>query len=498
MEDKFYNDEFEQFLQQQTNNHRMYPTDGVWLSISRKLHGYKKWPALTIAAFTILVATVATSVYFSPKPNIFELEQSSINPENRSTVVPGANPLLNPVINPQNTRGQNFVSQNNSTLRALPVTQNSTVENSEQNLDKLGKIKDNLLDDRSKKALSVVYVRDPLPKVQPLNINYEPIGTLQTNTTELNVDDLVDKSFGETDFNLKVEVKEDLRKIASNSIEKTEPATDVDDKNIGDQFLQQHTDNLELFTQNRKLSRAKKFSYTVYIAPSVSYRNLRENKDLNRNSNNINGPVAENYVTNVNKLVRHKPGTGIEAGVAFTYHNSNSFAIRAGLQFNVRQYNIEAYRAPTELATIALLSNSGVDTVNSYAVYRNANGNYSTELINRYFQVSIPVGVEWKVIGNKNISFNVAATVQPTYNLNDNLYILSTNFKNYMVNSGMLRNWNINSSFEAFMNIKVGDYRWQLGPQFRYQHLPTLITEYPIREHLVDYGFKLGVSKQIK
>ncbi len=94
MEDNFYNDEFEQFLRQQANNHRMYPTDGVWQGIYKKLHGDKKWPALTIAAFTFLVATIAISVHFGPKPNIFVLENSKTASTNISSDVKGTNPLL--------------------------------------------------------------------------------------------------------------------------------------------------------------------------------------------------------------------------------------------------------------------------------------------------------------------------------------------------------------------------------------------------------------------
>ncbi len=61
----------------------------------------------------------------------------------------------------------------------------------------------------------------------------------------------------------------------------------------------------------------------------------------------------------------------------------------------------------------------------------------------------------------------------------------------------MINSWNINSNIETFISFKVGDYKWQLGTQLRYQHLPTFIPQYPIKEHLIDYGIKLGVSKMI-
>jgi hypothetical protein len=46
-------------------------------------------------------------------------------------------------------------------------------------------------------------------------------------------------------------------------------------------------------------------------------------------------PVGINYVTDVNKVVRHKPGTGIEAGLSIYYNLSNKVRVKSGLQFNV-------------------------------------------------------------------------------------------------------------------------------------------------------------------
>jgi hypothetical protein len=37
-----------------------------------------------------------------------------------------------------------------------------------------------------------------------------------------------------------------------------------------------------------------------------------------------------------------------------------------------------------------------------------------------------------------------------------------------------------------------------MGPQMRYQLLSSYKEDYPIREHLVDYGFKIGIQKTLK
>src|SRR4051812_39641741 len=88
MEDNFNQNEFEDFLREQVRNHRMYPTDTVWRDINKKLHGDKKWPALTIGAFTLLTATIAICVHFTPKPDLFNVKPA--NTEIKTSTLPGS------------------------------------------------------------------------------------------------------------------------------------------------------------------------------------------------------------------------------------------------------------------------------------------------------------------------------------------------------------------------------------------------------------------------
>lgn len=488
MEEEFYKDEFEQFLQQQANSHRMYPTDGVWQGIYKKLHGDKKWPALTFAAFTFLTAVIGISVYFAPKPNIFApLPLKSTT--SQAKLSENSSPLISSLSNTDKViTSKDFISQQQNNLGIgkdgvnvanvnLPVAQNAG----------------------SSTNIPVRFIRTVVPVTAD-----ERIKTVESTVATQLTQSTSDANYllsSTTEYKKIINVAASTLLAIPPSVKSsgvTKAEKDKDDKNMADDFLKQHNNDIALFTTTRKISRKKKFSYAVYIAPSISYRRLKEEQIIDK-TNTLNGPVALNYVTDVNKVVRHKPGTGIETGLAFTYHITNSLGIRGGIQFNIRQYNIEAYKSSGEMATIALLGRSnGMDSINTFAVYRNNNGYLSAELVNRYYQVSLPVGIDWEVIGNKRLKFNVAANIQPTYTMNRNSFLLSTDFKNYTQNVGMLRNWNINTNVEAYMSIKVGSYSWQVGPQLRYQQLPTFMSEYPIREHLMDYGFKLGVSKLIK
>ena len=121
-------------------------------------------------------------------------------------------------------------------------------------------------------------------------------------------------------------------------------------------------------------------------------------------------------------------------------------------------------------------------------------------LRNRYYEVAAPIGMDYKVFEGTSgaVTINVAATVQPTYTFDKEPFVITNDYKNYADGSSLMRNWNINSSVEAYISYKIGALRWQIGPQFRYQHLPTYGGGYPIREHLLDYGIKLGFTKSLR
>jgi hypothetical protein len=152
-----------------------------------------------------------------------------------------------------------------------------------------------------------------------------------------------------------------------------------------------------------------------------------------------------------------------------------------------------------ELAPMSAARTSGFgSSINALSYYRNSNGFDRTWLRNSHMMVSVPVGFEASLFGNRRVRFNVASTIQPTYVLNNKSYMISTNLKNYAQEPALYRNWNLNAGAEAYLSVDAGTYRWVMGPQMRYQLLSSYKEDYPIREHLVDYGFKIGIQKTLK
>jgi hypothetical protein len=63
MEKRNQLDVFEEFLLDEVNEHKMYPSDRVWNNIRTEVHGKRSWPALTIIALSVLSAlTISTFI----------------------------------------------------------------------------------------------------------------------------------------------------------------------------------------------------------------------------------------------------------------------------------------------------------------------------------------------------------------------------------------------------------------------------------------------------
>ena len=213
--------------------------------------------------------------------------------------------------------------------------------------------------------------------------------------------------------------------------------------------------------------------------------------------NQQSGPFNLSYTAGINDVVRHKPAIGYEVGGALLYKVSNRVRVKVGLQFNVRQYYIDAYQSLLSTASIAIVGGNGLDTMVSITSISNNNGYGKTKLDNKLYQISTPLGFEYDILNFKKFALTAGASIQPTYTLNKSLYVISTDYKYYTNGDPYLRKWNINSSVELNLSYKVGDYKIFIGPQVRYQHLPTYSDLYPIKEHRLDYGLKIGFTKPI-
>jgi hypothetical protein len=457
MESNFNNKEFEQYVKRNADQYRMIPSEKVWKGINGALHTRRRWYGLGLALLLLLtggsVTWVMVSYPVSKKQNISSVKNSQSIP-------------IQPVNS--NQVSSNVTSENISDL--LPFNKfnkdNTPIPGNQSNetLNKDAKYNtESSLHTDNKVMVTALPVEDlfpetPAEKKVPINLNIATANNISRD--------------------------DDMQKVAVNKPIEVSGNWNTQNKEIYPLSIESIVNSY----QPKKLN--KKLSWQLYFAPTVSYRKLSENKTYHSSSsaNTNNLPFAS--LSDVNKAVVHKPDMGLELGISARYPLTKHLKLRGGLQFNINRYDIKAFIFNGERARIDL--NGGPD-ISTWTHYRNYGGFKSDWLKNFYFTVSAPIGAELRLFGNNKTNFGIAGTVQPTYILSDRAYLISTDYKNYAEVPWLIRNVNVNTSFETFISYKSRRTRWQVGPQVRYQILSSFQNKYPIKENLFDFGLKVGI-----
>jgi len=487
MRSPLYNDELEDFLRQQADEHRMYPSDKLWRNIQLTIHGETRWPALTYISIFIIAALVTTTLLMKPEERL-----------------------------KKNVAVYTVENTSSSTAEATQTTRTEAAQNSPVQNAYTDKITQHTIDAVNDKVYKEQHASINALALEKFYADKSNIALLQTKSAISPAAIVVNAAKTPEAFTHETVIagnnNEEIAKINDNNAGK--PASmyfstlglmDLSgSKKNNSIYSLGNVDNEEIWrsypllnVNDIILKKLSKFNFQFYVTPSISYRQLTDAKGKAARSYTAI-PLSANYKIDINNIVKHTPSAGAEVGFALGYQLNNRFTVKSGLQFNVRQYNIEAY--PAELPSAPEVQD-GSNTVDALAISAHYTQSKSDPIIlrNRYYEMAAPIGMDYKIFEGNNgvVTINVAATVQPTYTFDKEPFIITNDYKNYADGSSLMRNWNINSSVEAYISYKIGPLRWQIGPQFRYQHLPTYGGGYPIREHLLDYGIKLGFTKSL-
>ncbi|MFT3845653.1 MAG: hypothetical protein QM725_11405 [Lacibacter sp.] len=223
-----------------------------------------------------------------------------------------------------------------------------------------------------------------------------------------------------------------------------------------------------------------------YITPSASYRIL----------------YAENLFTlgnlpqqNPDNAVTHKAALGFEAGAAVRFPVTSKFRFVAGVQLNYTRYTVNAYKSSPELTTVRL-NYAGIQQ--RVSTLNNSNGFWPDDVANETYQVALPVGIQAQLAGNRKLQWNIGVEVQPTYIIKASGYLITNDYTKYIKAPDLLSRLNLNTSLQSLLSWNAKNYRIIAGPQLRYQLFSNNAPEYPIQEHLIDYGFRIGFIKTLR
>jgi hypothetical protein len=464
MERKFYDSDFERLIKEKADQYKMYPSDRVWKSIDRALHSRRRWYWSGFVLLLSGISYLAITELMAPS-SVAPVQKSAATEQKKQVTTQQLIPFTSPAyIEPLSTPGDevtsDFTFEDNGNLTAAIQIPLQLIPGASSSSE-------------GEKASVFISGLEPLKNSEQYNIelswpvageNHIAPGTNPTNTASIS------NSSGQIltgDF-LNIEEKARNKWLLDNA-----PVTVRPVKTNG-------------------------ISWQLAFSPTINYRKLTGSKNMRYLSAASNIPLAIRIEGDVDELVNHKPALGFELGTHGMLKLNNRVTFKGGIQFNYSKYDIRAFKAPRELATIALNSQTGNSTIVSYTDLRNFGGSSVEDLKNQYFQLSLPVGFEFRVFGGDRLQFNLASTLQPTYLLNSNTYLITTDFKNYAKEPSLVRKWNVNAGAEAFIAYERGGVKWQVGPQFRYQLLSSYQKEYPIKEYLMEYGIKVGITKTIR
>jgi hypothetical protein len=468
MERNFYNDDdFEDLIKQKADQYKMYPSDKVWKNIHGSLHTRRRW-------FIAGMFTLITGILFFA--------------------------------------GKELLAPSAHTVISKKIIENGAIDNNSNNISSPDKIVEASITPAFQefKASPQKSISDEIniagddSIINVINnfLASEP-NSLATNFSDNSVDDINVKPHHST--------KIDITAGDNNTIAATEIAPLVINQTLPEAVSNSSLINSEDKKQSGLLQGSAPYElvslkklnrkyWQLYISPTASYRKL-SGGDIyaNTKSNVQNGPIAAtSQYSGPNQYINNKPAIGFEIGSSFLYRFTRNLSFKVGLQFNYSSYSINAYASNSQPATIALNSINGpTNTITSYTNIGTIGGKAVVNLQNQYYQISAPLGFELRIMGNEKLQLHVGATVQPTYLLNRNSYLLSADYTNYTQEPSLFRRWNVNGAVEAFVSYKMGKIRWQVGPQFRYQLLSTYNSDYPINENLKEFGIKLGITKTI-
>jgi hypothetical protein len=524
MDRNFDIEDFEQLLKERSDEFKMYPTKRVWYSIYNNIHPGKKWPSVamsvTLIAILLLVGYLNTDNKGIHMATTHSIQTAKAVAEDVSSSF--SNPFLEKnAIYSQNTEkisGTNATLLNSNTLyNKISEENNLSFDFISRNNREEANSPTNVFDNVVPPSLPA---KHNLVVVEPVTINKRTAitsidmdfsFTVIVNENSQSAKD--EKNNFPTDISGDIQTEKNIQPTQSypvNAVVVLAALTEFECKknnifnapntssiyNHEDVALEEvniipnedkaWVENYALYNRPAPKKWAGKLRSQFYITPSVIYRQLKNTVTTDQDINNE---------------ITQYPGLGLELGAGIMYPLSDWLKVKTGLQLNFTRYNANGFGNTHPSATSITLNTS---TGHHYQVlrstpYSNYEGITPLRLHNETFQISLPVGMDIKLVGAEKLQWNIGATIQPTYVFAGKSYLISSDKKNYVKETGMLNRWNVNAGFETYISYKTNNgVTLQFGPQFRMQLYTTNKIEYSIQEKLTNYGFKFGISKLIK
>lgn len=452
----YQEDSFERMLKQKADEYRMYPSDNSWNAIRNRLDNNNRFSWKLASFLTLSFVSLSLwvsvrqhqvqSVTLGNKTNPPKTEQviakAEIKNSDKSASIRTNQPVLTTIITPEQSsilvaNEQPLIEEENvvNALETTDIEQGTSITAGQP------------------ASLQILVKTVPEPRSSSIKPDFSfPSAPINDNASLT------------------------VTKGSESSI--TEPPISIESHKTDGELNAEVS--VPVLINSSKLYKRLQF----YITPSASYRVLIS--DSRFTFGNLQDP---------NAAVIDRSSLGIEAGASILFPISPRLSFRTGVQVNQTKYIVTASRYQQELTTINFTSSGSTQRATNL---RTSNGYYNEDVANSTLQVSVPLGLEYRIAGKKQFSFNLGAGVQPTYQLRATGLLVTNDLKNYIKAPDLLSRLNLNSNLETFIRWGSGDLQFQMGPQLRYQLFSNSKGKYPVQEHLVDYGLKFGIIKTLR
>ena len=374
MERRFSNSDFERYVQDNADQYRMFPSEKVWNRVHNAMHKRRRWYGLGLAFLLLLTGTAVTFVMRS-YPVARNLSNSN-TPTSVDLQAFNDQPVaLEPAdirdITPFEASSRQMENAIREQLQPVP---NGIIDEEDLNFaddEFLASFREKIATMAEQQEQEKVAAEIQQPATAP---SIRPALIVDMASYPRRQDQVMVMSHPEP-------VAADEKPLPESRIQNPSPIS------------------IESITNSYKPG-PKKVSWQLFFTPTVSYRALSVNKGFTGSAGGAL-PYPFEKLEDVNNAVTHKPDLGFQVGLMARYPVSKRINFRAGLQLNVNKYDIKAFAYPGEVAVINL-DDSYSTTVATWTRYRSQSGYKSDWLKNYYLSVSIPVGAEVMLFGNKH------------------------------------------------------------------------------------------------
>jgi len=530
MEREFDMTNFEEALRNQADQFKMIPSRRVWHGIYNDLHPGSRWPSIAMGLvflFTLLGIGHLnnTTKRLADVNSASEKNESGVNSEKQIADVNSSKSNLQGINfqkQPEDKNG-NSISGNVTSVSNLDEKLNAIQNNKARviklypngiNSTKANKVeKENLILNNSsannridKNNSGTTIINSGENNLDDKNLQQQKIFLINNTEVELNTDDPVIIT---SDISKNTGLNSSLNKekidnlpgiffvktdhVIPVNLDKNSLALDIQlDNNISEIKENQSIHKKPIHTRKK---RNEKITWLYYVTPTVSTVSFT-GKGLQLPANSSLSPIIVQSNQSTNGMI-YNARLGYMVGTQMSYAFSKEWQFVAGANFSNSGYHVISNQVHPTFATLMLKDETtGMAYSHSYIThYGNGQGQNQISLSNYSLQFSLPVGMQYALFENSKIKINLASTIEPSLILKSNAFIISSDGRYYVNDPNLIRKLNLSGNLGSFITFKSNKINWLVGPSIRYQLLSTYQKNYPIKEHLIDYGIRIGISK---